>query len=220
MANWCNNTIIVKGNEDKVKEFDEAFKGKRAYWGIPTLELYGKNGKDKTEEELEQLNEKYYKEYLEEEPEYKMNALYPVPQEILDIGYSVPTKSGSSDLSIREEMKMIKDGYSWCDNMWGTKWDIDVEYVNKDDKEESIYAFGSAWSPPLEWLNKVSSDFPDLIFEIRYHEDGCAFGGIIVFQGGDAIEVNQSEPGGENYRKFMKEFFEYDPYQDCDIDEE
>jgi len=85
MPNWCENRLIVSGEPKRLKEFDEAFKGRPALWPLQEYEKLGK-----TEEEQIELEMKYRKEWEEREPVYCFNALYPVPDEVLKVGYSVP----------------------------------------------------------------------------------------------------------------------------------
>jgi Api92-like protein with ferredoxin domain len=77
-----------------------------------------------------------------------------------------------------------KDWYDWCIAHWGTKWDIEatLEELASDYLE---YQFVSAWSPPIEWLKKVSQDFPTLRFKLKYDEPGNGFFGIATAEHGD-----------------------------------
>ena len=73
--------------------------------------------------------------------------------------------------------------YRWSIENWGTKWDVDGKLVA--EYEDSLeYAFRSAWNPPLEWLQKVSRDYPELRFRLRYVEECDDFTGIAQVQNG------------------------------------
>lgn len=58
--------------------------------------------------------------------------------------------------------------YDWAISNWGTKWDSDgaeVEWCK--NKKELFYSFSTAWSPPAELLEKISSLYPTLTFKLR-----------------------------------------------------
>jgi hypothetical protein len=75
------------------------------------------------------------------------------------------------------------DWYSWSNKNWGTKWDCyEVELMH--DQNSTCYSFDTAWSPPVEWIKKVSSKFPHLKFNVEWAEEGGE-GGRFMFQGGD-----------------------------------
>jgi Ferredoxin-like domain in Api92-like protein len=77
-----------------------------------------------------------------------------------------------------------KHWYQWCIEHWGTKWDVEatLDEISADYLE---YAFASAWSPPIEWLKKVSQVFPRLRFKLKYDEPGNGFFGVATAEQGD-----------------------------------
>lgn len=213
MPNWCGNMMIVRSSEPKrLEEFDNAFKGKGTKWGVASWQLDGK-----TPEEVAEIKAKYEKDYEELEPTYSFDALYPVPQEVIDVGFSGNRQGVSLERSLealRDKEKWI-DGYTWCVSHWGTKWDIDGETVGvgKDDNEYT-YHFSTAWSPPEGWLAKVAKDWTDLSFELRYEEGGNCFAGYLLFEDGELVE--DVEVTGDDYRQFVIDNFGYDPYGDME----
>jgi len=54
-----------------------------------------------------------------------------------------------------------------------------------DGGSEAEYGFSTAWTPPIDFLKYVSTQFPALRFDLRYSEIGCAFQGRFIIQGGD-----------------------------------
>ena len=73
--------------------------------------------------------------------------------------------------------------YDWCVKNWGTKWDVDGKLVQ--EYEDCLeYSFRSAWYPPIAWLKQVSTDYPTLLFRLRYYEEDDAFTGIARVQNG------------------------------------
>jgi hypothetical protein len=105
----------------------------------------------------------------------------PCPQELLDtvsgfMGQGTPEQAA---LEAQQAANVKKYGYaSWfefCNNEWGTKWDISDGDIQVDDLEITM-SFDTAWSPPLEAYSKLL----DLDFEVKayYFEPGCGFAGI------------------------------------------
>ena len=114
----------------------------------------------------------------------------------IDFGRSVPFPKD------RDEEK---EWYNWRIENWGTKWTafdttmtpIFTEENDKEEKKESelIYEFCTAWSPPIEWLNKVSIMYPNIKFELKYQEPGVNFSGIFEISAGDIINDVQGKYG-------------------------
>jgi hypothetical protein len=60
--------------------------------------------------------------------------------------------------------------------------------VIADEWETSlIYAFETAWSPPIPFLDRVAKQWVNLTFVLEYEEPGMGFKGLAKFQG-DARE--------------------------------
>jgi hypothetical protein len=111
MPNWCNNELTIEGED--LSAFDKAFYEKPADWTLSEIE---EKFMPKTDTELEDS--------------YCLNALYPVPQEVLDIGYSRMDKYTGEDSPFATIDRLFnpngyKDGYDWCISHWGVKWDLD-----------------------------------------------------------------------------------------------
>lgn len=215
MPNWCENTLIVRSLDPKrLVEFDEAFKGKVTKWGLAEYQKY-----NKTEEQIAQMQLDYEKAYEEAEPTYSFDALYPVPQEVIDVGFSGNRQGVSLERSLaalRDKEKWI-DGYTWCVSHWGTKWDLSSDSVGvSKDENEYTYNFSTAWSPPVDWVEKVAKDWAELEFTIKFEEGGCAFAGLVTFAGGE--QVDEVSIDSDGYREFVIEHFKYDPYEGYEDD--
>ena len=102
-----------------------------------------------------------------------LSVFYPMPKELEG------TKSPSSS----------PNWYSWCIDNWGTKWDV-TAYVDDLDTEYLVLTFESAWSPPVQWLEKVAKDYPTLDFILRYDEGGMCFMGVA--KGRDGVVDDQN----------------------------
>ena len=69
--------------------------------------------------------------------------------------------------------------YDWCVDNWGTKWDVDCTIYDLIEIDtEFCVEFNSAWAPPIAWLKKVQSDYPNLKFKLLYEEPGMQFVGM------------------------------------------
>lgn len=211
MPNWCNNKLIVCGRTGRLVEFDTKFKGKGTKWGP---EFFGVSDASKKAE----VTQKYEKEYALRLPDYSFDALYPVPAEVIALGYSAmsPTGLALEELLVRSAEALNNpekyyDGFTWCATHWGTKWDLsDVETTGVIN-EQIEYVFETAWSPPDSWLEKVAKDWPDLKFTLNYDEPGIGFAGILVFEHGEEQSHEQAEH--DDYRDFVIEHFGFDPYE-------
>lgn len=90
---------------------------------------------------------------------------------------------------------------------WGTKWDAcDViasgynGYGDGAAKESRLlaqqlangapltYFFDTAWSPPIEWLEKTAMKYPELRFQLSFAEPGMSFCGEHLFEHGELVE--------------------------------
>ncbi len=144
MPNWVENILTIRG--PRVREFMMACAGYSP--------IYSSDG-GKEEIIIRLLNGDFY-------GKFKFNALVPVPENVLQQGYS-------------------EAGYYWQIDNWGTKWDIDDEDIFEYHIgiEYACIGFCTAWSPPLSWLKKVSELYPDLHFELKYVEMGCFFAGCM-----------------------------------------
>lgn len=93
------------------------------------------------------------------------------------------------EIKINMDLYGSKDGYSWCVENHGTKWDIADATVESVGSELIAY-FNTAWSPPIEGLRRVSEKFPGVTFVLTYQEDGCDFCGAALFKDG-LVEENE-----------------------------
>lgn len=129
-----------------------------------------------------------------------MDNLIPCPKELLN--KNVPEEQ---DAEFEMECKRLvdkygcADWYEWRLKHWGCKWDIGgCNVLNKTDNY--FWAeFNTAWSPPIEFLENVRKDYPDLEFSMLFEEAGCNFCGI--------YQVTKDE---ENHTESELEFVDED----------
>ena len=82
--------------------------------------------------------------------------------------------------------------YDWNVKHWGTKWDAgDVEIYEVTDDKVTI-KFQTAWSPPFEWLDKVTKMYPHLKFQFDYEEE-TGWGGSRTYREGRVVRETQYE---------------------------
>lgn len=152
-------------------------------------------------------------------PNYCQNRLLVEgPAESLD-KFSKDIKGEKSDLSIERIIPEPPEGdprripsstheggwdwYSWRVENWGTKWDIHEAVMTKTD-QGLVYAFDSAWAPPLEAIKRISIAYPELKFSFNYLEAGMAFYGTAIYQDEGVLEEREAEFN----------------YEDCELDED
>jgi hypothetical protein len=112
--------------------------------------------------------------------------------------------------------------YDWAIKNWGTKWNA---YHQGDERDaENIIYFQTAWSAPIELMQRLSSLFPkvDLIFNYADEDTGCNVGKLTIKNGEivkQFIPENQSNeayeicfelyPDSKEYYRFVNGKYEY-----------
>ena len=101
--------------------------------------------------------------------------------------------------NISDAMKFEgNDWYDWNVRNWGTKWDVGVS--NDEEHPDTYmegpiangenlvvyYNFNTAWSRPLPALEKLSAQYPTLLFTLSYEEE-TGWGGECEFLRGEYI---------------------------------
>lgn len=88
--------------------------------------------------------------------------------------------------------------YDWSVTNWGTKWDAEISSAEPLPDGSYRVCFDTAWSPPVEWAQKVSRQYPDRPLTVAFAEQGVGFYGYVVLHNGE--EVGGSETSGSFYR--------------------
>ena len=89
------------------------------------------------------------------------------------------------------------DWYNFNNREWGVKWDVavaeDDKYSNTSIQEAEngenyvvYYNFETAWSRPLGAIEKLSAQYPTLLFTLSYEEE-TGWGGEMEFLRGEVI---------------------------------
>lgn len=201
MPNWCYNFLTITGEKEEIEKFkttllkpkgievicslDEGQKLKDDY-----LTAYKENNnilnnpQPYIELKLMELDlfisnklnysiDKENNQIIKINDEGMLNKFYPMPSEL-----EGTTSPRQPDDELREKYG-YDNWYDWRCDKWGTKWDVDIEFREEDSGDEDLFiSFDSAWSPPCNWVLKVSKDFPNLKFVLEYEESGCCFKGV------------------------------------------
>jgi len=156
MPNWCENDLRVIGKKEEIQRFLDHVKTESSRFDFETIIPYP--------DEFKKLDETAAA--WEKNKDKPPNAMRP--------------KDGFNS-----------GGYEWCINNWGTKWNlVEGDYCKIDFDEMEQWGdectlelhFDTAWSPPVPVIHEASNLFPELTFELRYFEQGCAFNGIYRVQ--------------------------------------
>jgi hypothetical protein len=124
-----------------------------------------------------------------------LEKLYPTPEALL-IG-DVPMNPDEVQL---ENFKLYgyKSWYDWRCDKWGCKWpesdlSIGQEYTVFGEYAEIAFNFETPWGPPIQAFNKISGDYPNILFALYYEEPGMGFCGTNVWAGGDCVEETEAD---------------------------
>ena len=185
MPNWCNNTLNVSGDKKSIAAFLTAARGRHAGYNDP----YRGNGGDGTWPAHDKVRVRALVKnpapVYGDELDFCMNALYPVPLDYRRFPFD-DNQARKLGEAVGEPRKY--GGYRWQTDHWGSKWDVNGELLESHDTFLQ-YQFDSAWSPPISFFEKISKDFPNLTFELKYYEGGMGFAGRSTFSGEDWDEV-------------------------------
>ena len=92
----------------------------------------------------------------------------------------------------------VVDWYDWSIRNWGTKWNARETVI-----EDNVILFDTAWSPVPELMRKLSSMFPENLFEYDFSEEQIwVLCGEYEFEKGDCTkEIIFDEGSKEAYEK-------------------
>lgn len=109
--------------------------------------------------------------------------------------------------------------YNWNNRNWGCKWDARVHFAEAEENMLT-YEFDTAWAPPIQVLETLSRDVPDVKLTLRYVEEQ-GWGGVTVFKVGEVYE-EESWDIPDTHEESVKAFGECwhcqdigNLYQDC-----
>ncbi len=104
----------------------------------------------------------------------------PIPDNVLACGYNdlVPGTN--------------KQAYEWERDLWGVKWGAYETVLRYNRNGAAMYEFTTAWAPPDRWLEKVSQQYPELIFLFSYGEERPTRGRRVLCAGKALMRCDES----------------------------
>ena len=120
---------------------------------------------------------------------------------------------------------IVKTGYAnwydWCVDNWGVKWDIDtVDFMHADesafkDDEKSepdlIVEFETPWAPPVGILKRISEQYPDARFYLKWADEFGPGNGVGFFVA-EAGVIDERKI--EDEEEFFNELWGSEDYED------
>jgi hypothetical protein len=164
MPNWVFNSLTIEGEEEQVQKA-------KAQLNAP-YERNSQNGRDSKVEVVKYSNPIFSFWNIIAPPLDKREEYEGIH------GYADGEKQGDGAFN----------WYNFNNREWGTKWDVAISDENKfpdtsinDTDPTSVqYSFQTAWSPPIEALEKLSEQYPELEITLDWEEEQ-GFGGEYLF---------------------------------------
>ena len=202
MPNWCENTLEIYGEEDKMKEFYDFFGGQDkilenfCFDMITTMpkELDGTRSpqkivpqhkldlfeKFKKEIDLNSTELDYQSKTIMDKSDNKEFSKFESVNEIVKDFFWDHDQAITLETSDRLKSEYGSDNwYDWRNKHWGTKWDIRGDCGNDIvDDDQCTLIFQTAWSPPQPIVFKLQDMFPELTVYGGYIGEGYEFAGV------------------------------------------
>ena len=202
MPNWVEHRLAITGNQDSLDKLKELMakpyttfsqdwktnevsqgesKGVFQLWNIvsPT-DLASYFGFKSDELHAEEVRKRAEAEdnSIEEDIETVITTIKEVLAEPFDVQEMVR--------EFQESLEVGQDWYHWNIREWGTKWEIsNASYESSPNR--LVYSFCSAWSPPVSAIGRLAEMFPDLVFTVRFLDEGDNFAGEIHWESGEQV---------------------------------
>ena len=172
MPNWCYNSLCVSGNKEILADF--------------------------VSKTLVPCNMSSEEEY-DESHRFTFNILHPLPKALEGNTSPLRKLEGEDDEQFKERMAEnirlygAEDWYRWQIDNWGTKWDAKDTIVEQLDETNFNVRFNTAWSPPIDWFEKVIPMYPQLEFDLIFDEESCDHCGRMTGRDGE-IDLEVGKP--------------------------
>jgi len=102
-----------------------------------------------------------------------LQQLKPMPKELEGTTSPAP-KEGK----VQPLVDGFDNWYDWRVENWGTKWDVDADYLELSDDGTTITGwFDSAWAPPIHAYEFFLTENEDCSISSLYYEGGMDFAG-------------------------------------------
>ena len=179
MPNWCYNSLCVSGNKEILADF--------------------------VSKTLVPRNMSSEEEY-DESHKFTFNILHPIPKALQGNFSPLPKLEGEDDTQYKERMAEnvrlygAEDWYDWHRYNWGTKWDASSTCVEQLDDQNFNVQFHTAWSPPIDWFEKVIPMYPQLEFDLIFDEESQDYCGRMTGNNGE-IDLQVGKPYFTDYEE-------------------
>jgi hypothetical protein len=88
----------------------------------------------------------------------------------------------------------------------------ETPFIEHASESKAQFHFDTAWKPCLDWLVEQSRNFPQLSFDLSYHEGNCFVCGSYHVKNGEVLSGRIYEEKNEESLKFLKDVFGWDNY--------
>ena len=180
MPNWCYNSLTIEGNADDISavksQLNTPFTRQHENYNMQTKQMETKD-------------------YTFSNPIFSFwNIIKPDNLEEY-------AKQDDFSKPIEERLQFKGDNwYDWNVRNWGTKWDVAVgdeeQYPETELMEDGetvlAYRFNTAWGAPLQAIETLSSQYPEIEFELSFEEE-TGWGGEYIFVDGNSTEIESYE---------------------------
>ncbi len=117
-----------------------------------------------------------------------VDAFVPMPKELE--GTTSPFRGTAEEAAeLRAKFGGFTDWYEWQNANWGVKWgDYDTELLaHKEGADYAQFLYTTAWGPMAQAIASISKQFPTLLFEVVYVEEGCCLLGATAHKAGELV---------------------------------
>ena len=186
MPNWVYNGLTIEGNPEQVKSLIKQMNKPFVHSVEPLGDLsFG-------------IKQRKYVN-----PIFAFHNIYSYKDHgVTDEQYHSQPPAREPDASFADFMKFeSNDWYNFNNREWGTKWDVAVSEDNEypdttieeaENGENYVvhYNFNTAWSRPIQALQKLSGQYPTLLFTLSYQEE-TGWGGEMELLRGEIISESE-----------------------------
>lgn len=179
MPNHISTNLYVAGDEAEVKRFVEAASQNNENFHFDNLFPMPAELREVSSPVKILTQAEYDKAKAE-------NAALPANHPFKEMGFGI-TKEMHAALVAKYGHA---DWYTWACSNWGTKWGC-YDATPFEVVDNSTYTvkthYNTAWSPATPFFEKVSKDYPTLIFTHEYADEGGNFVGMQTIINGEVV---------------------------------
>lgn len=215
MPNWVNNQLVIKGEKATLEEI--AKKGKPTYTVPANMTVaefirHECENDNLTEHCTNMLIQRYEGVEPDAERKIPMIDIYG-HTDAFSFNLFVPQDKNDPDYQNGKEhaCSTVFNWYDWNIDHWGTKWDACESSVEWEG-DALIIKFNTAWSVPVEFIEKFSKLYPKVSIAVyAYEEQGQYTHGVYADGVGDMAPYvwcvdNDNIDKDEIAKKFLEDF--------------